>query len=305
MGYMMRKRENLASFVSICASMLIFGSIGIFRKYLPVPSGFLALSRAVTGALFLLAVTVLGRRRIDKASVKRNLPLLCMTGVCLGANWILLFEAFEYTSVSVATLCYYMAPVIIILSSALFLREGLTIQKVLCSVGALFGMILVSGIASGEMPGKADSIGILLGLCAAVLYASVVIINKKITDISPYDKTVVQLSAAAVVMLPYVLICEDVSAVTFDVRMVILLAVVGIVHTGIAYALYFGALRSVKAQSAALISYVDPASALVMSAVFLGERLEPYGIIGAVLILVFAAMAEIDIGAFIRKKVAK
>lgn len=290
----MRKTETLGAYASLCASMLIFGSIGIFRKYLAVPSGFLALSRAVVGALFLLLVTVLCGRRFSFADIRRNILKLSVSGAFLGINWILLFEAYNHTTVSVATLCYYMAPVFIIVLSPFVLRERLTAKKVLCAAGSLGGMVLVSGIITGDVPSGDHIVGILLGFASAVLYAAVVLMNKKITDVSPYDKTFVQLAVASVVMLPYVLLCENVVSVTFDVRTVVLLAVVGIVHTGIAYALYFGALKVASAQSAALCSYIDPASALVMSAVILGERLDVYGMVGAIMILAFAVFGEIS-----------
>lgn len=291
----MKKTEMARAYLSLCASMLIFGSIGIFRKYLPVPSGFLALTRAVVGAAFLLLIMIIGNRRLSTAAVKRNLWKLCLSGAFLGINWILLFEAYEYTAVSVATLCYYMAPVFIIAVSPFILKERLTTKKIICAAGSLLGMVLVSGIVTGGSLLGGNAIGILLGLASAVFYASVVIMNKKISDISPYDKTFVQLASAAVVMFPYVFICEDIASVPFDLRTVILLGVVGVIHTGVAYALYFGALRHTSAQSAALCSYIDPASALIMSALILGERLDLYGIIGAVMILAFAAVGEISL----------
>ena len=291
----MKTSRKVGGYASIAASMLIFGSIGIFRKYLPVPSGFLALARAVIGVLFLLVVVVVTRRGISIGTIKKNLPYLCTSGIFLGVNWILLFEAYNYTTVSVATLCYYMAPVFIIAVSPFLLREKLTLKKAVCAVCALAGMLLISGLFSGGDKGVSDFSGILLGLASAAFYASVVLMNKRITDISPYDKTLVQLLTAAIVMLPYVLVCEDVTDVQFTPQAVIFLIIVGVVHTGVAYALYFGGLSKVSAQSAALCSYIDPASALVMSAVLLGERMDVYGIVGAVVILGSAALGEVDL----------
>lgn len=290
----MKKTERLGAYASLCASMLIFGSIGIFRKYLPVPSGFLALSRAVIGTLFLGILIFIFKKSFSVQTVRRNLLKLCISGALLGINWILLFEAYEHTSVSVATLCYYMAPVFIIIVSPFILKERLTLKKAICAAGSLFGMVLVSGVITGGLPEGENFTGIMLGLASAVFYASVVIMNKKLFELSPYDKTFVQLAAAAVVMIPYVIFAEDVSSVDFNITTVVMLAVVGVIHTGIAYALYFGALRVTSAQSAALCSYIDPASALVLSAVILEERLDVYGMIGAALILAFAALGELS-----------
>jgi len=288
-------REKNKAHLSLSAAMLIFGSIGIFRRYLAVPSGFLVLSRAVIGALFLLFLTAIRGHKFSACAIKRNFLKLLCSGTFLGINWILLFEAYNRTEVSVATLCYYMAPVFIITASPVILKERLTAKKLFCAAGSLFGMVLVSGLFTGGVPSGDYLAGILLGLASAVFYASVVLLNKKLTDIEPYDKTFVQLTVSAAVVLPYVLVFEDVSSVIFDVKTVLLLGVVGIVHTGIAYALYFGALKTASAQSAALLSYIDPASALIMSAVILGERLDLYATAGAALILLFALFGEFEV----------
>lgn len=290
----MKNKGKLRAYLSLCTSMLIFGSVGIIRRYLSAPSGFIALTRAAVGAVFILLTTILCRRRLSSFHIKQNLLKLCISGAFLGINWILLFEAYERTEVSVATLCYYMAPVFIVILSPVILKEHLTLKKIICAAGALAGMVLVSGIFTGHTASGEHTAGVLFGLASAAFYAGVVIANKKITAISLYDKTFVQLAVAAAVVLPYVLGCEDVSALAFDVQTAILLAVLGIVHTGVAYVLYFGSLEKISAQSAALCSYIDPVSALVMSAVFLGERLEIYGIVGAVMILLFAALGETD-----------
>ena len=284
-----------AGSAAIVTAMLIFGSIGIFRKYLPVPSGFLVLARSVIGALFLLALVAVTRQGISFKAIKKNLKYLCVSGAFLGINWILLFEAYNHTTVSVATLCYYMAPVIIIAVSPFLLRERITAYKVICTAVAFVGMLFISGIFSGSSAEGGSLVGVLLGLAAAVFYASVVLTNKKLTDISLYDKTLVQLLVAIIVIVPYVLLCEDVSVVEFTPSVWILLVIVGVIHTGVAYALYFGGLSKVSAQSAALCSYIDPASALILSAVILGECMDAFGIIGAALVLGAAVFGEIDI----------
>ena len=152
-------------------------------------------------------------------------------------------------------------------------------------------MLLVSRVFSQE--GAGDFRGILLGLGAAMLYASVVLINKKITGISAYDKTVVQLGAAAAVMIPYLLATEDLTAITLTPLAGALLLVMGTVHTGVAYALYFGSFDRLPAQSVALFAYVDPVVAVLLSAVLLREPMNLPAGIGAVLILLSAAISEL------------
>ena len=283
-------------------SMVIFGTIGIFRRYIPLPSGLIAFSRGLIGMLFLLAFVTLRGIRLSKENIRRNGWKLLLSGTFLGFNWILLFEAYRYTSVAVATLCYYMAPILVVLVSPLLFGESLGGRKLLCVVVALVGMVLVSGVVDSGFGGGNNLKGVLLGLGAAVLYASVVLMNKKITSISSYEKTIVQLGTAAAVILPYSLLTESVDPQAWTLRAVLCLVLVGIVHTGVAYALYFGAVSDMKAQTAALFSYLDPVVAIVLSALLLGEPMTLAVGIGAVLVLGAALLCEMEPG---KKRISK
>lgn len=272
-------------------SMIIFGTIGIFRRLIPLSSGLVAMSRGLIGVLFLLLVMRLRGDGMDRAAVRRKLPLLCLSGAAIGVNWILLFEAYNYTSVATATLCYYLAPMFVILASPLVLREKLTLRKLACVSAALLGMVFVSGVL--EASGGAGLKGVLLGLGAAVLYASVVLMNKQLGDVPAYDRTIVQLGSSAAVLLPYVLLVEEVSIEAFTPGVIALLLVVGIVHTGIAYALYFGSLMQLKAQTAVILSYIDPVVAVLLSALVLREHMSLLSGLGAVLVLGAAVISEL------------
>ena len=189
-------------------------------------------------------------------------------------------------------MCYYMQPTIVILLSPLVFREKLTCKKLLCALAAIVGMVFVSGILNGSSLQLRDIKGVLFGLGAAALYATVVILNKKVTLENVYEKTIIQLVAAAVIMIPYLLLTEDFAAVTVNAAAVGMMLFVGIVHTGIAYALYFGSMKNLKAQSIAVMSYIDPVFALLLSAAVLHEKLSLFGIIGAVLIIGSALVSE-------------
>lgn len=270
--------------------MVIFGTIGLVRRHIDLPSSFIALARAVIGAAFLLGVLMLRREKPDLAMIRKNALPLLLSGVALGFNWVFLFESYRYTDIATATLCYYMAPILVILASPL-LKEKLSPRKLLCVAVALAGIVLVSGVADSGF--RADSVpGILFGLAAALFYACVMLLNKKIDLPSAYDKTIVQLTAAAVVLIPYVLLTEDMSAAAFTPMSVGLLITAGIVHTGIAYALYFGSIGALPAQTAALYSYIDPVLAILASALLLNEPMTPLCSLGAVLILGAAFLSE-------------
>ncbi len=274
--------------------MFIFGTIGIFINYIPLPSGLIAFFRGVIGAGVIGAYIFFSKKKTDRSAIKKNLALLLVSGGAIGFNWIFLFEAYRHTTVATATLCYYMAPVFVILVSPVFLREKLTVKKILCVVTALLGMCFISGVIGGTTPSKDQFLGIVFGLAAAALYASVMIMNKKIIGVAAEDKTFVQLLAAGIVVLPYTLIAEKPAFDSITPLTVILLITVCVVHTGIAYLLYFGSFEGVSASTAAIMSYIDPLVAIILSAVILTQPMNALSILGAILILSGALISETD-----------
>ena len=245
------------------------------------------------GALCLLLAAAARKRRPDIPAIRRGLPVLLASGAVMGFNWILLFEAYRYTTVATATLCYYMAPVIIILLSPLVLRETLTVKKGVCAAVSVAGMVLVSGVLHAGSAGPGELRGVLLGLGAAARYAAVILLNKRLRDIGAYDRTIVQLLAAAAALLPYVLLTEDVGALSPTPLTLTITAVVCLVHTGAAYALYFGSMNALSAQTLAILSYIDPVVAVILSAAMLHEPMTIPAAIGAALLIGSAIVSEL------------
>lgn len=278
--------------INFIIAMLIFSSIGIFIRSIPYPSSFIALTRGVVGFAVILLFMLFTRQKSDRKAIKENFIKLAVSGIFIGINWVALFESYRYTTVATATLCYYMAPMFVILASPFVLGERLTFKKALCVAMALFGMVLVSGVFEHER-GEVQLKGIIYGLVAAAFYASVMLTNKKMTEIPAYDKTYIQLIFAAAVVGVYTLFTVDFFTLSTDVKHVMLLLFVGVFHTGFAYTLYFGAMKSMKAQSIAILSYIDPVFALVLSAVILKESMSIYGIIGAAMVLGAAFVCEL------------
>ena len=287
------KISEKSALFSLIFSMMIFGTIGIFRKHIELSSGVLAMARGFIGAAFLLFIIAVKREKLSKAAIKRNLRLLILSGACIGFNWILLFEAYRYTTVATATLCYYLAPIFVIIASPLILKERLNGRKVLCVLMALAGMVLVSGVLQAGFHGLSEMKGVVFGLGAAAFYASVILMNKKIIGIPAYDKTIVQLVCAATVLVPYVLLTEKLAEAEWSGIGFVLVLVVGILHTGVTYALYFGSMAHLKAQTVAIFSYIDPIVAILLSAVLLQEKMDGLTILGTVMILGAAVYSEL------------
>jgi RarD protein len=286
------EREPLNGKVKMAASMAVWGSMGLVVRSINLPSAPIALMRGALGAAFLFLLVTLTGRRVSWRAVRDNLGLLILSGALLGANWIFLFEAYRRTTVQLATLSYYLAPVLILAASPLVLKERLTVRKVACVLAALAGMALVSGIGSG---GAGHFGGILFGLSAAVCYASLTLTNKFLKGVAPMEATIVQLAVSAAALLPYALATGALTLEGTGPKDALLILVLGVVHTGLAFFWFFSSVRDLKAQTVAMFSYIDPVTAILLSAVLLRERLDAPQILGACLILGAALLGELPL----------
>lgn len=285
--------REAAARIRVLTSMTLFGTIGVFVRAIPLPSSMIAMIRGFVGAPFLLLVLLLRRQRLSGAAIRQNLPRLCLSGAMLGFNWIFLFEAYRYTTVATATLCYYLAPILLVVASPFLFREKMTLRKTLCILTALVGMGFVSGAVQNGLPAAGERRGILLALCAAVLYAAIVIENKRLQGLSPFERTILQLLISALILLPYNLLTGSFAGMDLHAPVWPLLLVVGIVLTGLSYYLYFGSVADLNAQTLAILSYIDPVVAVLLSALVLREPLGPLDVLGAVLILGAALVCEL------------
>lgn len=266
-------------------SMLIFGSIGLIVKGIPLSSSQIAMIRGVIGSLFLIIAALVMKKKPSYKEIKKNLIFLIASGAALGFNWILLFEAYKHTSITNATLSYYFAPVIVVFLSPFILKEKLTFRKLLSILAAIIGMFLVAWTGGDGSLASNELAGIGFGLSAAFLYALVVILNKIIKNMGGLDTTIIQLTIASLILIPYVLLQGTVPLNLLDTSAIIKLALVGLLNTGVAYLLYFSSVQKLESQTVAILSYIDPVSAVVMSAIFIGERISGLQLLGGVLIL--------------------
>ena len=286
-------KKFLSSRTMLIISMTVFGTIGLFVRNIGLPSGEIALYRAVFAAILIGLFLLVTKQKIPFGKIKKEIPLLVLSGVAMGFNWILLFEAYKYTTVSVATLSYYFAPVIVTLACPILFKEKMGIKQWLCFILSTMGIVLITGIGDLSQ-GTSHIKGILFGLGAASLYATVILLNKFIKNVDGIHRTFLQFIAAVVVLVPYVLLTDGVNLHTLNSKGWIFLLIVGLVHTGITYCLYFSSLKELPGQKAAILSYIDPLVAVLVSVVVLKETMTVMQIIGGLLILGFTLWNEIS-----------
>ncbi|MBQ9042429.1 MAG: EamA family transporter [Eggerthellaceae bacterium] len=283
----MEARATIAYVSSLC----IYGTIGWVLSFINLPSEVVVLCRGILGSLFLAVVVFVVRRRFDAATVRSKLGWLIVSGLCLGFNWVMLFEAYRVTTVAVASLCNYMAPLILVLLAPL-LGEKLSAKRLACVAIAFVGMILVSGVVEGGAEGV-NAWGVTLGLLAAAGFVGVVVCNRKLTEVPVYDRALVQLCAATVAALPFVIVGNWGAQLQPDALSIALVIMLGVVHTGFAYCLWFTALGALKVQSIAVLGYIEPVVSVLCSVFLLGQPLSLLGWLGAALILGAAAASEL------------
>ena len=278
-------------FLNITA-MAVFGTIALFVRNISLPSGEIALYRAVLASILISMYLLGSRQKIPFGKIKKELPLLVFSGIAMGFNWILLFEAYKYTTVSVATLSYYFAPVLVTIACPILFREKMTKKQILCFIMSTLGIVLITGI--GDMSsGSNHLLGIMFGLGAAVLYAIVVLINKFIKNVDGIHRTFLQFLAAIVILIPYVMATGGIHLASLNGIGWGCLLVVGLIHTGIAYCMYFTSLKDLSGQKAAILSYIDPLVAVLLSVTLLGEPMTGMQILGGGLILGFTLWNEL------------
>ncbi len=287
----MEQKRNMLAGASVAVSMAMFGTLSVFVRNIPLSSGALALCRAVMAAVLMGAVLLVKGQKIAFGELGRDLVLLLISGLVLGVNWILFFESYRYTTVSIATLSYYAAPAIVTAICPLIFREKLTKRQLLCFLGSTCGVVLIIG-ASG-FTGTRDLTGILFGLGAAVLYATVVVLNKMLRNVGGLQRTFLQMIVAAITLVPYVLLTGGVGLTQLDMSGWVNLLIVGIVLTGVTYCMYFSALPHLRGQHAAILSYLDPLVAVIMSVTVLREPITVLQIVGGVLVLGFSLLNEL------------
>ena len=266
-------------------TMCLFGLIGVLAAGVTLPSSVMVLFRGVIGSLFIILVMLLTRNRLSKEDVRSNLRMLILSGLFLGLNWLALFEAYKQTTISLATLSNYMAPVFVMIVSPFLLGERFTMTKLVCVIVSILGLALASGVIQDGMTGGTDIYGISLGLLAALCYCGMVMCNKRLGEIGACDRTLVQLSSATLIILVYCAVTVDMGSLSFSIEDIVRLIALGVITTGCTFLMYFGTMRYLPAQTTAIYGYMEPVVTLSLSALLLGEQLGVTGWIGALLIL--------------------
>ncbi|MDI9520341.1 MAG: EamA family transporter [Bacillota bacterium] len=280
-----------SSRLMLIVSVLAFGTVGLFVRGINLPAQEIALYRAVIALLVLVVIMSLTGRFAILKQHKQDVPKFLITGAVMAFNWLLLFEAYNHTTIALATLSYYLAPTLMILFGVLFLKERLTMFQVLCFVLSTLGLVLMLGVSTGS---AGDLKGILLGLSSAVLYATVVTINRGAAGVDGIVRTFTQFVGVILVMVPFIAFRGGFHFSELSAPGLLSLLTLGVLHTGLCYCLYFISIVRLKAQQVAILSYLDPLTAVLLSTLLLGEKISALQLLGGAMMLIFSLLNELN-----------
>lgn len=288
----MSRNETRIETLKYITAVFIYGTIGPILHYISLPSEIVVCCRGIIGSLFILCYMKIKDKQIDFKAIKNNLVPLLISGVCLGLNWVFLFAAYLHTTVAIASLFNYLAPVMVVLIAPFAFKEKLKTKKLLCVFVALAGVVLTSGIIGNKIE-NINFLGMGLAVLAAIMFIGIVICNKKLKDIGSYDKALVQLIVSAITVLPYAIYSNYGKELVIDLHSILLIAMLGIIHTGLAYIFYFSALGTISVQSIAILGYLEPVVSVLGSVFVLKEAMGTHGYIGAIMIIGAALASEL------------
>jgi RarD protein len=272
--------------------MIIFGTIGLVVRYIDLSSSESALLSSFLGCLFLLLVFFMIKKKISWNLVKSNALFLILSGIALGGNWIFLYQSYDHTTIANATLGYYFAPVFVMILSPFVLREQLSIKKIVCIGVAIIGMLMIVG--EGVSASRSDDIlGLSFGLIAAAFYAALLLLNKFIKAMGKLELTIIQLGITTLLLMPYVFLTEGFGIFEVSSSSIPFILILGIINTGIGFWLFFSGMEKLKGQSIAMLSYVDPFVAILISAIILQEQMTIVQMLGGLLLLGSTFVSEI------------
>ena len=285
--------KKLANILFISA-MLIFGTIGIIVKYIPLDASEIAFYRSILALLVISLYFIIKKEKIKFNEKKSTLILLLLSGIGIGLNWIFLFESYDYTSLSISTICNYFAPIIVMVLSPIILKEKISLKQVICLIIAVVGLILIVGAFEFKKDSN-NLIGIILSLLAACLYAVVILINKKINFVDGIQRTFFQFLSLAIVLLPYTLFTTGFNIFKLSITNLLWLLLLGVVHTGIAYCMYFTSIKDMSGQKISILSFIDPVTSIMLAFFIFNDQLTGFQLVGALLILFATIFSEIPL----------
>lgn len=263
-------QETRGQWLMIAGGVLL-GTVGVFVEEARQHPLVTVLFRCAFGALALLAWGLATGRMGELRVRGRSWPVVVATGVLMVMNWALFFAAIPRTSIGVATIVFHIQPVWIMLFGTLVLREAVAPRQVAAMLAALLGLVLTTGLLGGDAAawGPDHVSGLLMCLAGSLCYAAVTILAKTEKVVTPFALAWWQCAVGTVLLLWVPLVHGWPQAPSSWVW----LAGLGVLHTGLAYAILFAGMARLTLGRIAVLQYVYPLTAIVLDWAVYGRAL--------------------------------
>lgn len=285
----MESKEYKKNLMIYLISLVIMGSNGIVASFIHLSSLEIILMRTIIGSAVLITVSIIHKEKFACLHDKHDAIFLLLSGLTLGGGWIFLFEAYRTIGVSISTLLYYLGPIIAMLLSPLFFKERLTKPKIIGAAIVFIGVILLNGNIKGD---ATKTYGLFCGFMSGILYAVTVILNKKVRNATGMENTTCQLVSSFFLVFTF-LMCTTGIHIHIEGTQWIPVLWIGLLNTGLSCFFYYSTITKLPMSTVAILSYLDPVSAVILSTIILKESLSFTQVIGVILVIGGAAFSQL------------
>jgi len=269
---------NTKNLVQVHIAVLLFGLAGLFGKLVDLPSTIIVFGRVLFATVFLVFILLYLKQSI-KLKQKRDYFYLTILGVILAIHWVTFFQAIQVSTVAVGLLSFSTFPVFTTFLEPYFFKEKIKLPDIAIAFITFLGVSLV--IPKFEL-GNNITQGVLWGIASGFTFAILSILNRKyVKDYSALVIVFYQDSIATIVLIPFLFISKPI----FLLNNILLLVLLGIVFTATAHSLFIKGLTNVKAQTASIITSLEPVYGIIFAIIILSEIPTTRVILGGAIIL--------------------
>lgn len=283
----LRANRHLTGVLGILLASFIWGTLPIILKQINGASHVIVFYRVFFAFLAIsLLFLVRGKTALLKVPNRRTVIIMMQQGVLLGINWMLFIGAFQYAKVATVELLCYAGPLLVTILAPFVLHEKLK-PTIFIPLGFSFVGLLIILVPHGVNFDQSELLGASMASLSAFTYAALTLRNKKVL---PSVKTTVfvwyEYLAASLFLLPFALYSTAIGNGPTGAVSFFWLVTIGVVHTGFTGLLFFAGLRRLRADQSAILTYMEPVSAIVLAALLLREPLTLPTIIGGLMVVV-------------------
>lgn len=283
----MRTKESFnRNIIYLHIAVMLFGLAGVAAQFVEIPAVLVALGRVVCSSLLLLIIAIVKKESL-KLNSGKDYCMIILTGAVMAIHWTTFFQSVQVSTVAIGTITFSTFPLFLTFIEPIVFHEKLRSQSVLSAILLLIGVMITIPEFSME---NHTTIGIIWGMVSSLSYAVLTLANRYFSPRYPARTVCLyEQGSAAIVLLPALFLVET----TWRPLDLAGIAFVGFICTAFAHSLYVSAQKSVRAQTAGIISGMETVYGILYALLFLGEVPTIRELAGGIVILGVAMYSSI------------